>query len=116
VLGRTGRNFAAGMSGGVAYVLDLKPELCNRELVELEKVEDAAEQEEIKAVLERHQAFTGSPLAQRLMENWEDTLQRFTKVIPREYKAMMQNIARYQAEGHTEEEARALAFRAANKK
>ncbi|MBR1511498.1 MAG: glutamate synthase subunit alpha, partial [Acidaminococcaceae bacterium] len=116
VLGRTGRNFAAGMSGGVAYVLDLKPELCNRELVELEKVEDAAEQEEIKAVLERHQAFTGSPLAQRLLENWEDTLQRFTKVIPREYKAMMQNIARYQAEGHTEEEARALAFRAANKK
>ncbi|MBQ9635226.1 MAG: glutamate synthase subunit alpha, partial [Acidaminococcaceae bacterium] len=116
VLGRTGRNFAAGMSGGVAYVLDLKPELCNRELVELEKVEDAAEQEEIKAVLERHQAFTGSPLAQRLLENWEDTLQRFTKVIPREYKAMMQNIAPYQAEGHTEEEARALAFRAANKK
>ena len=115
VLGRTGRNFAAGMSGGVAYVLDLKPELCNLDLVDLEKVEDAAEQEEMKSVLERHATFTGSPLAKRLLDNWDDTLPRFTKVIPREYKAMMQNIARLQAEGHGEDEARAMAFASGNK-
>jgi len=96
-------------------VLDLKPELCNLDLVDLEKVEDAAEQEEMKSVLERHATFTGSPLAKRLLDNWDDTLPRFTKVIPREYKAMMQNIARFKAEGHGEDEARAMAFASGNK-
>ena len=115
ILGRTGRNFAAGMSGGTAYVLDLKAALCNRDLVELEKVEDPAEQEEVKSVLERHAEYTGSPLAKRLLENWEETLPRFTKVIPRDYKAMMQNISRFRAEGHGEEEARAMAFALGNK-
>ena len=94
----------------MAYVLDLKPELCNRDLVELEKLEDAGEQEELKAIVERHLAFTGSPLAKRLLDSWEDTVQRFTKVIPRDYKAMMLNIARFKAEGHSEDEARRLAF------
>ena len=115
ILGRTGRNFAAGMSGGTAYVLDLKPALCNRDLVELEKVEDPAEQEEVKSVIKRHAEYTGSPLAKRLLENWEETLPRFTKVIPRDYKAMMQNISRFRAEGHGEEEARAMAFALGNK-
>ena len=110
ILGKIGRNFAAGMSGGVAYVLDMQPELCNRDLVELEKLEDAAEQDEVKAIVERHLEFTGSPLAKRLLDTWEDTVQRFTKVIPREYKAMMQNIARFKAEGHSDAEARRLAF------
>jgi glutamate synthase (ferredoxin) len=110
ILGKIGRNFAAGMSGGVAYVLDMKPELCNQDLVELEKLEDAGEQDEVKAIVERHLEYTGSPLAKRLLENWEETLQRFTKVIPRDYKAMMENIARFKAEGHSEDEARRLAF------
>ena len=104
ILGKIGRNFAAGMSGGVAYVLDMQPELCNRDLVELEKLED----------VERHLEFTGSPLAKRLLDTWEDTVQRFTKVIPREYKAMMQNIARFKAEGHSDAEARRLAFMEGN--
>ena len=102
------------MSGGVAYVLDMQPELCNRDLVELEKLEDAAEQDEVKAIVERHLEFTGSPLAKRLLDTWEDTVQRFTKVIPREYKAMMQNIARFKAEGHSDAEARRLAFMEGN--
>lgn len=114
ILGKIGRNFAAGMSGGVAYVLDMQPELCNRDLVELEKLEDAAEQDEVKAIVERHLEFTGSPLAKRLLDTWEDTVQRFTKVIPREYKAMMQNIARFKAEGHSDAEARRLAFMEGN--
>ena len=114
ILGKIGRNFAAGMSGGVAYVLDMQPELCNRDLVELEKLEDTAEQDEVKAIVERHLEFTGSPLAKRLLDAWEDTVQRFTKVIPREYKAMMQNIARFKAEGHSDAEARRLAFMEGN--
>jgi glutamate synthase (ferredoxin) len=114
ILGKIGRNFAAGMSGGVAYVLDMQPELCNRDLVELEKLEDAAEQDEVKAIVERHLEFTGSPLAKRLLDTWDDTVQRFTKVIPREYKAMMQNIARFKAEGHSDAEARRLAFMEGN--
>jgi len=116
ILGTTGRNFAAGMSGGAAYVLDLRPEFCNRDLVELEKPESGAEMEEIKAIIERHLEYTGSPLAARLLDQWEDTAPRFTKVIPRDYKAMMQNIARYKAEGHDEAEARNLAFAAAGGK
>ena len=110
ILGKIGRNFAAGMSGGVAYVLDMQPELCNRDLVELEKLEDAGEQDELKAIIGRHLEYTGSPLAKRLLESWEETLPRFTKVIPRDYKAMMENIARFKAEGHSEDEARRLAF------
>ena len=66
----------------------------------------------MKAIVERHLEYTGSPLAKRLLENWEETLQRFTKVIPRDYKAMMENIARFKAEGHSEDEARRLAFMA----
>ena len=69
----------------------------------------------MKAVLERHLEFTGSPLAKRLLEHWDETLPRLTKVVPREYKAMMQNIARHIAEGCGEEEARALAFADQNK-
>ena len=114
ILGKIGRNFAAGMSGGVAYVLDMQPELCNRDLVELEKLEDAAEQDEVKAIVERHLEFTGSPLAKRLLDTWDDTVQRFTKVIPREYKAMTLNIARFKAEGHSDAEARRLAFMEGN--
>ena len=102
-------DYHLGISGGS------HGEMTGRMLVELEKVEDPAEQEEVKSVLERHAEYTGSPLAKRLLENWEDTLPRFTKVIPRDYKAMMQNISRFRAEGHGEEEARAMAFALGNK-
>ena len=88
VLGRTGRNFAAGMSGGIAYVLDPErafPARCNLELVELEPLgEDDVET--IRALVERHRELTGSEVAARVLEAWELHLPLFAKVMPRDYK------------------------------
>ena len=81
ILGRTGRNLAAGMSGGVAYVLDLKPELVNSELVDLLPV-DAEREAELKSILSKFAAETGSDVADRLLKNWD--LSRFTLVLPRD--------------------------------
>src|SRR5262249_26777627 len=72
VLGRTGRNFAAGMSGGVAYVLDAAgefPDRCNHELVDLEAV-DGEDETELRALIQRHAAVTGSAVASRVLANW----------------------------------------------
>ncbi len=83
VLGATGRNFAAGMSGGIAYVLDLDPARCNTELVGLDPLEPADE-ETVLALLREHVERTGSTVAARLLEDWSPA--RFTKVLPHDYK------------------------------
>jgi glutamate synthase (NADPH) large chain len=88
VLGRTGRNFAAGMSGGHAYVLDEDgrfPERCNTALVELEalSMDDAAL---VAALLERHRELTGSLKASELLASWESAISQFVKVVPVEYR------------------------------
>ena len=91
ILGETGRNFAAGMSGGVAYVLDVNgdfSEKCNMEMVELEKVEDAEDKATLKALLEGHVENTGSDVAQELLADWEGSLPRFIKVMPVDFKQM----------------------------
>jgi glutamate synthase domain-containing protein 2/glutamate synthase domain-containing protein 1/glutamate synthase domain-containing protein 3 len=88
VLGPTGRNFAAGMSGGIAYVLDADGRFASRinlGLVELEEP-DAEDFELVRALVERHAALTDSELAQRLLADWNATLARFVKVMPRDYK------------------------------
>jgi glutamate synthase domain-containing protein 2/glutamate synthase domain-containing protein 1/glutamate synthase domain-containing protein 3 len=88
VLGPTGRNFAAGMSGGIAYVLDADGTFssrCNAELVELEPLEEP-DVETIRSLVERHLAHTGSPVAARVLDDWESHLTRFVKVMPRDYK------------------------------
>ncbi len=92
VLGKTGKNFAAGMSGGIAYVFD--PEhalerLCNREMVELEAMEDE-DKEEVKAMIERHFKYTGSDPAEWILENWDVAAELFVKVMPQDYKAVLQ--------------------------
>lgn len=92
VLGKTGKNFAAGMSGGIAYVFD--PEhalerLCNREMVELEAMEDD-DKEEVKAMIERHFKYTGSDPAEWILENWDVAAELFVKVMPQDYKAVLQ--------------------------
>ncbi|HET9657370.1 MAG TPA: glutamate synthase large subunit [Kineosporiaceae bacterium] len=84
VLGRTGRNFAAGMSGGTAYVLDLRPIRVNSELVELLEP-DPEDLELVRSLVQRHLDETGSVVARRLLEDWEDSAPRFTKVMPRDY-------------------------------
>jgi glutamate synthase (NADPH/NADH) large chain len=96
VLGRTGRNFAAGMSGGIAYVFDPAggfADLCNRELVDLDPI--AAEDEaELHTLIQRHAAETGSTLAGRLLADWDAAARAFVKVMPRDYRrALIQSTA-----------------------
>jgi glutamate synthase (NADPH/NADH) large chain len=90
VLGRTGRNFAAGMSGGIAYVFDKAGEFsstrCNRTSVDLEPVTGPAEPRLLRALIQNHKEATGSPLATWILEYWTDLLPRFVKVFPHEYK------------------------------
>jgi len=86
VLGATGRNFAAGMSGGIAYVLDLDPARCNAELVGLDALE-AADEETVLALLREHVERTGSTVAARILEDWQPS--RFTRVLPHDYKAVL---------------------------
>ncbi len=94
VLGPTGRNFAAGMSGGIAYVLDPDATFaarCNVELVELEALE-AEDVETVRALVEEHLELSGSQLAERLLEEWELVLPLFVKVMPRDYKAALATV------------------------
>jgi glutamate synthase (NADPH/NADH) large chain len=92
VLGTTGRNFAAGMSGGIAYVLDEIGDFeyyCNTGLVELGPVEDKADISELQELIGKHLLYTQSPLANKLLTNWEEFLPKFVKVIPLEYKKVL---------------------------
>jgi glutamate synthase domain-containing protein 3 len=92
VLGRTGRNFAAGMSGGVAYVLDEAGDFdarCNKEMVGLETLEADEDIAELKTLIEKHAAYTGSTVAQRLLADWQNSLKKFVKVMPTDYKRVL---------------------------
>ena len=110
VLGRTGRNFAAGMSGGIAYVYDLEPTNCNQDLVHLGDLTDEGEVSIVKDMLARHVQYTGSERGRRLLENWEDTQGRITRIIPTAYEEMLALIEKAKAEGHTDKEAHMIAF------
>ncbi|MBQ1783592.1 MAG: glutamate synthase large subunit [Gammaproteobacteria bacterium] len=103
ILGNTGRNFAAGMSGGVAYVLDVNGDFakkCNMEMVELEKLEDAAEIAELQALISEHQQYTASDVAAELLADWNGAVARFVKVMPVDYKRMLQFMAEARATGN----------------
>ena len=92
VLGPTGRNFAAGMSGGEAYVLDEYgkfTDLCNTEMVFLEDLEEQADIAAVRRLIEDHLAFTGSANARRILDNWDDMLPSFVKVMPIDYKRVL---------------------------
>lgn len=110
VLGPTGRNFAAGMSGGVAYVYELEESYCNTDLVHLETVQDEDEGAALKALITRHVEYTGSDVGRRILENWDDELVKITKVIPTAYEEMIFLIAKAKAEGHSDKEAHLIAF------
>jgi glutamate synthase (ferredoxin) len=89
ILGRTGRNFAAGMSGGIAYVLDEDGTFANRvnhEMVELEAFDDPEDQAAVNALIRRHVEYTGSTRGQYVLENWDELLGKFVKVMPIDYK------------------------------
>jgi len=113
VIGPTGRNFAAGMSGGVAYVLDEKGDFaphCNQQMAALEKLEDATEAEEVRQMLQRHLDYTGSQRARNILGSWEEILPKFVKVMPKDYKRMLQSIKRMSDKGLSGEEALMAAF------
>lgn len=93
VLGRTGRNFAAGMSGGIAYVLDEDGEFvdcCNTSMVLLETVDSVADREQLRRLIERHVRYTGSARGRMILDRFDTLLPRFVKVIPTEYKRVME--------------------------
>jgi glutamate synthase domain-containing protein 3 len=101
VLGRTGRNFAAGMSGGIAYVLDANENFktrCNRDMVELERLDELEDIETVHAMLRRHVRYTRSTVASALLANWELARTQVVKIIPRDYKRVQQAEARARAE------------------
>ena len=93
VLGRTGRNFAAGMTGGIAYVLDNQGDFgavkCNHTEVDLEPVTQHKDIETLHELIARHSELTASPQAKWILENWESTLPKFVKVFPHEYKRVL---------------------------
>ena len=95
VLGQTGRNFAAGMSGGIAYVLDADGRFsgrCNHELVDLEGL-DEADEAKVRGLVEEHLERTGSTVAYRVLDEWEELGSRFVKVMPRDYRAALEALA-----------------------
>jgi glutamate synthase (NADPH) large chain len=92
VLGKTGRNFAAGMSGGIAYVLDAENDLeklCNKDMVELERMSED-DKHEVKEMIQMHFKYTGSDPAEWILENWDAASSLFVKVMPKDYKAVLQ--------------------------
>ncbi len=104
VLGPTGRNFAAGMSGGIAYLLDLRQERVNREMVAVEEL-SATDAEFLKEVVEKHFAETGSPVAKELLADWEAALGRFGKIMPTDYKRVLAAAEAARIEGRNVDEA-----------
>jgi glutamate synthase (ferredoxin) len=113
VLGSTGRNFAAGMSGGTAYVLDEAGDFhtrCNHEMVLLERLEDEEEIEEVREMIRRHAEYTESRLARTILASWEEKVPRFVKVFPKDYKRALEAMKRVEAQGLSGEEAVMAAF------
>jgi glutamate synthase (ferredoxin) len=113
VLGKTGRNFAAGMSGGIAYVLDEAGDFatrCNKELVGLEKLADPDEIEEIWKLVQRHQAYTKSERAAKILADWKNLVPKFVKVLPKDYARVLQSLKRVQSQGLTGDQAIMAAF------
>lgn len=115
VLGGTGRNFAAGMSGGIAYVLDVEGDFakrCNLEMVLLEKVEEHAEMEQLRMMISRHVLYTDSKAGRQVLDHWNEMLPKFVRVIPSDYKRMLEQIRKVESEGLQGDEALLAAFEA----
>jgi glutamate synthase (ferredoxin) len=113
VLGPTGRNFAAGMSGGVAYVLDLDGNFasrCNKQMVGLERMDSRADSDAVRALVENHVKYTGSARAKHILDLWVEMAPKFVKVMPKDYKRVLESLERVKSQGLTGEEAIMAAF------
>jgi glutamate synthase (NADPH/NADH) large chain len=102
ILGPVGRNFAAGMSGGIAYVLDLSKRRVNMEMVDLDPIQEE-DAKFLRDVVERHYTETGSAAAARLLSDWDAS--RFTKVMPKDYKRVLSAASQAEREGRDVDEA-----------
>ena len=113
ILGKTGRNFAAGMSGGVAYVLDQEGDFasyCNREIILLESLTAINDKLEVQKMILNHAKLTGSKTAEEILKNWDVYVNKFVKVIPKDYKRVTEKIADYMQDGCSKEEAAIRVF------
>jgi glutamate synthase (ferredoxin) len=114
ILGSTGRNFAAGMSGGIAYVLDETgefPACCNQQMVSLLRLTSQDEIELVWKMIQRHQTYTRSPLAARVLADWKSQISKFVVVMPKDYQRVLQSLKRVQEAGLSGEEAIMAAFK-----
>ncbi|NEQ49583.1 MAG: glutamate synthase large subunit [Leptolyngbya sp. SIO3F4] len=115
ILGATGRNFAAGMSGGIAYVLDEAGDFatrCNTEMVDLERLEEAEEIADLREMIAKHHDYTDSLKAKTVLDDWEGCLPKFVKVIPRDYKRVIQSLRQALQDGLSGDDALSAAFEA----
>ena len=113
VLGKTGKNFAAGMSGGVAYVLDMDNDFyknVNKQMVNMEKVTSKFEINELKEMIEEHVAYTNSESGKEILDHFTDYLPKFKKIIPIDYEKMLSTIVQMEEQGMSSEQARIEAF------
>jgi glutamate synthase (NADPH/NADH) large chain len=113
VIGPTGRNFAAGMSGGIAYVLDERgefPRKCNKEMVQLSALDNEDEIELVHGMIRRHAEYTNSQRARHVLECWQKLAPKFVKVLPNDYKRVMDAQKRMEASGMSADEAAMAAF------
>ncbi len=114
ILGDVGKNFAAGMSGGIAYILTEDPEkfdvLCNKEMVAIETVSDPMELEEVKRLIQNHYHYTASQKARFVLSHWNGSMQKLVKVIPRDFRHMQEQIQTYKNAGMSDREAALHAF------
>lgn len=119
VLGKTGKNFAAGMSGGIAYVLDENRDLykkLNKEMVSMNEVTEKYDILELKEMIEEHDRMTGSTKAKEILSNFEDYLPKFKKILPHDYARMRQTILMMEEKGMSSEQAQIEAFYANTRK
>jgi glutamate synthase (ferredoxin) len=115
ILGLTGRNFAAGMSGGVAYILDEAGDAatrCNQQMVGLEKVEDPEEIAALEAMIQKHRTYTQSKKAAKVLALWEEMVPKFIKVMPRDYKRVLGALKKAEQDGLSGDAALNAAFEA----
>jgi glutamate synthase (ferredoxin) len=102
VIGKTGRNFAAGMSGGIAFVLDLDGDFarrCNRQMVDLEAIDQSEDVQLVGDLIERHVTYTSSAYAAKILSDWRAIQARFVKVMPKDFKRVLAAEARARSEG-----------------
>ncbi|NCD09794.1 MAG: glutamate synthase subunit alpha, partial [Negativicutes bacterium] len=113
ILGKTGRNFAAGMSGGIAYVLDSEGDFasyCNKEIILLEPLSAINDKLEVQKMILTHAKLTGSKTAEEIIKNWDVYVNKFVKVIPKDYKRVTERIADIMQDGCSKEEAAIRVF------